>query len=117
MTAPWKEVGGAAPKFPRDPAAPPLDKRRRIGERLGPFGSAITMNASDLWSRYRKHLSAVPAIGLTLAGSRMKFDDPFPARMRPAMQKAYADMDALEKGAIANPDEKRMVGHYWLRDA
>jgi glucose-6-phosphate isomerase len=24
-------------------------------------------------------------------------------------------MDALEKGAIANPDEKRMVGHYWLR--
>ena len=25
-------------------------------------------------------------------------------------------MDALEKGAIANPDENRMVGHYWLRD-
>jgi glucose-6-phosphate isomerase len=24
-------------------------------------------------------------------------------------------MAALEKGAIANPDEKRMVGHYWLR--
>jgi glucose-6-phosphate isomerase len=24
-------------------------------------------------------------------------------------------MDALESGAIANPDEKRMVGHYWLR--
>jgi glucose-6-phosphate isomerase len=32
------------------------------------------------------------------------------------MQKAYAQMDALEGGAIANPDEKRMVGHYWLRD-
>ena len=26
-------------------------------------------------------------------------------------------MDALEKGAIANPDEDRMVGHYWLRAA
>src|ERR1700737_997640 len=24
-------------------------------------------------------------------------------------------MQQLEKGAIANPDEKRMVGHYWLR--
>ena len=24
-------------------------------------------------------------------------------------------MAALEKGAIANPDENRMVGHYWLR--
>ncbi|MFN2476934.1 MAG: glucose-6-phosphate isomerase, partial [Chthoniobacterales bacterium] len=23
----------------------------------------------------------------------------------------------LERGAIANPDEQRMVGHYWLRDA
>ena len=31
------------------------------------------------------------------------------------MDKAYAAMDALEKGAIANPDENRMVGHYWLR--
>ncbi len=25
-------------------------------------------------------------------------------------------MDKLESGAIANPDENRMVGHYWLRD-
>ena len=25
-------------------------------------------------------------------------------------------MDDLEKGAIANPDEQRMVGHYWLRN-
>ena len=33
------------------------------------------------------------------------------------MQKAFAAMDALEGGAIANPDEKRMVGHYWLRDS
>lgn len=28
---------------------------------------------------------------------------------------ALADMEALEAGAIANPDEGRMVGHYWLR--
>jgi glucose-6-phosphate isomerase len=35
--------------------------------------------------------------------------------MEPAVQRAFADMDALESGAIANPDEKRMVGHYWLR--
>ena len=33
------------------------------------------------------------------------------------MQKAFEAMDALEKGAIANPDENRMVGHYWLRNA
>src|SRR6185437_7187203 len=31
------------------------------------------------------------------------------------LKEAFAAMAALEKGAIANPDEKRMVGHYWLR--
>ncbi|KAI3842789.1 hypothetical protein MKX03_016472, partial [Papaver bracteatum] len=25
-------------------------------------------------------------------------------------------MQELEKGSIANPDEGRMVGHYWLRN-
>ena len=29
---------------------------------------------------------------------------------------AFAAMAALEQGAIANPDEQRQVGHYWLRD-
>ena len=33
------------------------------------------------------------------------------------MRKAFDDMAALEKGAIANPDEGRMVGHYWLRNS
>jgi glucose-6-phosphate isomerase len=31
------------------------------------------------------------------------------------LAKAHAAMVALEAGAIANPDENRMVGHYWLR--
>ena len=35
--------------------------------------------------------------------------------MEPRIRQAYADMAELEKGAIANPDENRMVGHYWLR--
>ena len=33
----------------------------------------------------------------------------------PLLRSAYDAMDALERGAIANPDEQRMVGHYWLR--
>lgn len=32
------------------------------------------------------------------------------------LNKALADMQALEAGGIANPDEGRMVGHYWLRN-
>src|SRR5260370_7708244 len=36
--------------------------------------------------------------------------------MRPKIGKAFAAMRELEAGALANPDEKRMVGHYWLRN-
>ncbi len=73
------------------------------------------MTAAELWKRHRQHLCRVPALGLTLDVSRMKFEDNFMERMAPAMQRAFKAMEALERGAIANPDEKRMVGHYWLR--
>ncbi|QEH33834.1 Glucose-6-phosphate isomerase [Aquisphaera giovannonii] len=73
------------------------------------------MNPQQLWDRYKTHFCAVPSLGLSLDISRMNFDDGFFASMAPAMGKAYRAMDALEAGAIANPDEKRMVGHYWLR--
>ena len=73
------------------------------------------MNSSQLWQRYQKYLCAVPALDLTLDISRMHFDDSFFEQLAPAMNRAYAAMEELEKGAIANPDEKRMVGHYWLR--
>lgn len=49
--------------------------------------------------------------------SRIGFTDEFVREMEPRLQKAFADMEELEKGAIANPDEGRMVGHYWLRDS
>ena len=70
-----------------------------------------------LWDRYREYLTVHPSINLSFDPSRMKFTGEYLAKMEPAMQKAFAAMDALEGGAIANPDEKRMVGHYWLRDS
>jgi glucose-6-phosphate isomerase len=73
------------------------------------------MNPAQLWQRYQRYLSRVPSLGLTLDVSRMRFDDNFTERMSPALSSAFAGMEALEKGAIANPDENRMVGHYWLR--
>lgn len=69
-----------------------------------------------LWDRYREYLVVAPSIGLTLDPSRMKFGADFLAKMEPSMQAAFAAMDALEAGAVVNPDEGRMVGHYWLRD-
>ena len=35
--------------------------------------------------------------------------------LRASLHAAVAEMAALEAGAVANPDEGRMVGHYWLR--
>jgi glucose-6-phosphate isomerase len=75
------------------------------------------MDAASLWQRYQHHLYHCPKLGLWLDISRMDFDDGFLQRMEPAIQQAYAEMQALEAGAIANQDEQRMVGHYWLRDA
>ena len=67
------------------------------------------------WSRFKEYCYQFPALGLSLDLSRMPFPDGFMESMEPKFTKAFADMAALEKGAIANPDENRMVGHYWLR--
>jgi glucose-6-phosphate isomerase len=64
---------------------------------------------------YRQQLLNFPELGVSLDFSRAPAPAGFNEKMAPAIAKAFADMAALEKGAIANPDEKRMVGHYWLR--
>jgi glucose-6-phosphate isomerase len=79
--------------------------------------AAVSLSPAQQWSRYRQYLCTCPSIGLSLDVSRMAFDDGFFGRMAPAMEKAFAAMDALEGGAVANPDEGRRVGHYWLRDS
>jgi glucose-6-phosphate isomerase len=71
---------------------------------------------TNLWNRYREHLCSCPEIGLALDISRMNFDDCYFAEMEAAMQIAFTEMRELEGGAIANRDEERMVGHYWLRN-
>ena len=68
-----------------------------------------------IWSRFKSHFCHVEELGVSLDVSRIPFPDEFLVTMAPRMEQAFADMAALEKGAIANPDEKRMVGHYWLR--
>jgi glucose-6-phosphate isomerase len=67
------------------------------------------------WQRFQQYYCPCPEIDLSLDISRIHLEEEDLVRMEPAMQSAFAAMDELEKGAIANPDEKRMVGHYWLR--
>ena len=49
-------------------------------------------------------------MGFGLDVSRVDFDDAYLASMEAPMKEAFASMVALEGGAIANPDENRMVG-------
>jgi len=67
------------------------------------------------WSRFQDCFLRDAETGLSLDVSRMSFPADFFDRMAPRCEQALADMAELEDGAIANPDEGRMVGHYWLR--
>ena len=69
------------------------------------------MDSLQLWNRFKHYYFADADLGFALDISRMNFGDNFFADFEPKLQKAYAQMDELERGAIANPDENRRVGH------
>ena len=73
------------------------------------------MTPRELWERYQALLFDDPGLGLRLDLSRMGLDRSALADREPELRQALLAMEALEAGAIANPDERRMVGHYWLR--
>lgn len=72
---------------------------------------------SSTWTRFTQYSYHNASLGFALDYSRIPFPDTFLAEKEPAVQQAFGAMKQLEAGAIANPDEGRMVGHYWLRDA
>lgn len=69
------------------------------------------------WDRFQKYFVRYPGIGFSIDISRMNFDDSLFTKMAGKIDSALKAMKELEAGAIANPDENRMVGHYWLRDS
>ena len=73
------------------------------------------MQANTLWPRYAQQLYFHEDLGLYLDCSRSALTDDYAEGLRAPLQRAFAAMAALEGGALANPDEQRMVGHYWLR--
>ncbi len=74
-------------------------------------------DSSELWQRFQRDYRRFDEIGLAIDVSRMIFDQTDLERLRQPMSGAFEEMAALEAGAIANRDENRMVGHYWLRAA
>jgi len=69
------------------------------------------------WQSYNQNLVRYPKHGFSLDLSLMGVTGEEMVALQPKITKAFADMEALEDGKIVNPDEGRMVGHYWLRNA
>src|SRR3982751_4197500 len=74
------------------------------------------MAASSLWQRFQRYFLEYRDLDFSLDISRMEFADDLFEKMRPQIEHAFAAMRKLEAGAIANPTENRLVGHYWLRN-
>jgi glucose-6-phosphate isomerase len=77
-----------------------------------------TMPAStghDRFARYLRFRSTCddPFVELDLSHGALAESDV--ERLAPRLHEALAAMQRLEAGAIANADEQRMVGHFWLR--
>lgn len=75
------------------------------------------MDEPKLWQRLKNYYFHDERTEFSLDISRMHFDSAFLSRIRPRIDQALKEMAALEGGAVSNPDEGRMVGHYWLRDS
>ena len=64
---------------------------------------------------WKQTLFYAPQTGLMADWSGMDLNGEFLDSMQEKIASALSGMKDLEGGAIANPDEGRMVGHYWLR--
>jgi glucose-6-phosphate isomerase len=73
------------------------------------------MSSEALWGRFKNYFQFYSELGFGIDISRMRFGDDFFSSLQAKTSQAFASMQELEAGAIANLDEKRMVGHYWLR--
>lgn len=68
------------------------------------------------WNQFNRFHLLLEDMDFSLDVGQVGLTDEFLREMEEPMQAAFDAMQELESGAIANPDEGRMVGHYWLRD-
>ncbi|HNZ08797.1 MAG TPA: glucose-6-phosphate isomerase [Bacillota bacterium] len=68
------------------------------------------------WTRYSSMSYFDPLGHISLDYSGMLLQPEAYEGSREKAASALAELDAIEKGAVANTDEGRMVGHYWLRN-
>lgn len=74
------------------------------------------MTKSHPLNSYSKHLYSHRDLTFFLDIGEAQLSDTEMMAIEPKLEQALVKMSELEAGALSNPDEKRQVGHYWLRD-
>lgn len=67
------------------------------------------------WTDFNQSHIRYPELGFSLDLSLMGLPENQLETHAALIERVFRDMRDLEAGGIANPDENRMVGHYWLR--
>jgi glucose-6-phosphate isomerase len=79
------------------------------------FPDFSASDAQTQWQRFCDLLWFHDDLGMWLDVSRMHVNSADLDSLAPQFDLAFQAMQALEGGAIANAEEQRQVGHYWLR--
>ena len=74
------------------------------------------LNNNDKWKRYCDLLFSDDSLGFWLDISRMDVENKDFKNFEERYSEAFDSLAKLENGSIANIDERRQVGHYWLRN-
>ncbi len=75
-----------------------------------------TSTGSSHWETYQNNLLRYPELNFTIDTSRMDIPTGYADSLATEIARAHAGIKDIETGKIMNPDERRMVGHYWLRN-
>ncbi len=74
-------------------------------------------NSLNNWEKFSDYLWFSNKLNIWIDISKIKFNKQEFNTLENSFEKVFDALDDLEKGAISNIDEKRQVGHYWLRNS
>ena len=74
------------------------------------------LSNAQLWERLKQTMLYDSETKFGFDTSRVNVPAAWWSTMAAPLASALKSMAELEKGSVANPDEGRMVGHYWLRN-
>jgi glucose-6-phosphate isomerase len=75
------------------------------------------MSTTSYWQQFQNSTTRYPELNFSIDTSRMDIPVDYKSGLNLEINRAFEGIKKIEAGEIMNPDEGRMVGHYWLRNA